>query len=128
MESSEGNHLSPLVTGADFERSNELLFHYPHYGQGIQVPQTALISNHWKLLKDWDAGTTKLFNLKTDIGETKDLSMEEPEQFKQMVATMEKRLEETKAQLPTENPDYDPDATPTIAADPVVQYMTPDQL
>lgn len=112
FESDESEDLSPLLSGnaGKLKRRNELLFHYPHYGQGsVQTPQTALISNGWKLFRDWDAGTTKLFNLNTDIGETKDLSSEEPGIFRKMVAAMDKRLEETGAQLPAENPDYDLD-------------------
>lgn len=111
LKSDEGDDLTPLLTGKEFDRRNDLLFHYPHYGQGIQVPQSALISNHWKLLKDWDAGTTQLFNLESDIGEKTNLAKKEPAQYKQMVAALEQRLKETGAQLPTENPDYDPDST-----------------
>ncbi len=113
LKSDEGENIIPLLTGnhADFERRNDLLFHYPHYGKGpAQKPQTALISNHWKLLRDWDAGTDQLYNLQSDIGEKTDLSAKEPEVFKKMVAAMETRLEETEAQMPTKNPDYDPSA------------------
>ncbi len=113
-ESTESEDLTPLLTGKapDFKRRNDLLFHYPHYGQGQQVPQTALISNDWKLLRDWDAGTDKLYNLKSDIGEKTDLSSKEPELFKKMIAAMDARLAATLAQLPTENPDYDPTSEP----------------
>ncbi|NNJ71229.1 MAG: sulfatase-like hydrolase/transferase [Kiritimatiellales bacterium] len=114
-ESENSVDLTPLLTGQakQFERKQELLFHYPHYGQGPQTPQTALISDEWKLLKDWDAGTSKLFNLDTDIGETKDRSREEPERYAAMVQQMDQRLKETNAQLPTSNPNYDPTATQT---------------
>ncbi|MDF7824955.1 sulfatase [Pontiellaceae bacterium B12227] len=110
----EGENLAPLLTGkeSDFKRRNDLLFHYPHYGQGPQVPQSALISNDWKLLRNWDTGTDQLFNLKTGIGESKDLSTEEAGRFKKMVAQLEQRLEETGAQLPEENKEYDPAAAP----------------
>lgn len=72
------------------------------------MPQTALVSGNWKLLRDWDAGTVQLFNLAEDIGESKDLSKSNPEKYGEMVALMEQRLKETGAQLPVPNPDYDP--------------------
>ncbi|MDF7799340.1 sulfatase [Pontiellaceae bacterium B1224] len=107
----ESEDLTPLLTGTTFTRNTDLLFHYPHYGQGpMQTPQTALISNDWKLLRDWESGTDKLYNLKTDLGEKTDLSSKEPEHFKKMVALLNQRLTETDAQLPTQNPDYDTDA------------------
>lgn len=112
-DSDESEDLTPLLTGraSEFSRRNDLLFHYPHYGQGpAQKPQTALVSGDWKLLKDWESGTCELFNLKTDIGEQTDLSAHEPKRFAAMYETLKTRLVETGAQLPTENPDYDPGA------------------
>ena len=106
---SESVSLQPLLTGKanGFHREKPLLFHFPHYGQGpLQKPQTALISGHWKLLKDWETGTTRLFNLKTDIGEQTDLSKSNPDKLKDWVERMDQRLEETAAQLPTGNPGY----------------------
>ncbi len=109
--SDESEDLTPLLTGKPFKRKKALLFHYPHYGQGLaQKPQTALIDGSWKLLKDWETGTCELFNLKTDIGEQTDLSMREPKRFAAMYETLQQRLAETAALLPAENPDYDPAA------------------
>lgn len=114
VTSNESEDLTPLLTknSEQFQRRHALLFHYPHYGHGPQKPQTALIKNNWKLLRDWDAGTTKLYFLKDDLGESKDLAAAEPQIFKTMVKAMETRLKETGAQLPTKNPDYDPSTTP----------------
>ena len=110
----ESADLTPLLTGrpGQFKQDRILLFHYPHYGQGPQVPQTALVSGHWKLLRDWDAGTDTLYNLKSDPGEQQDRSSAEPETFRKMTALMDQRLTETGAQLPAPNPDYDPDSEP----------------
>ncbi|MDZ8119699.1 sulfatase [Pontiella agarivorans] len=111
VESGESEDLTPLLTGNDaaFSRRTDLLFHYPHYGQGpAQKPQTAIISGDWKLLKDWESGACELFNLKTDIGEQTDLSAREPKRFAAMYETLKLRLAETEAQLPEQNPDYNP--------------------
>ncbi|VGO19988.1 sulfatase-like hydrolase/transferase [Pontiella sulfatireligans] len=108
----EGSSLVPLLAGKKLERTEKtLLFHYPHYGQGpAQKPQSAIIEGDYKLLKLWETDTYQLFDLSKDIGEQNDLSKSNPEKQKEMVAQMEQRLKETGAQVPTDNPNYDPDA------------------
>ncbi|VGO15682.1 Choline-sulfatase [Pontiella desulfatans] len=106
----DGTSAAPLLTGKtkSIAREKPLLFHYPHYGQGPQKPQTAIIEGDFKLLKHWEDERYELFNLSRDIGEQDDLSTSNPEKLKELVAKMERRLKETDAQLPTPNPDYDP--------------------
>ena len=111
----ESVSLQPLLKKDEkkFERPKPLLFHYPHYGQGPQQkPQSAIISNHWKLLKDWETGSYHLFNLTEDLGEKEDRSKSNPDKLQEMVSLLDLRLKMTDAQLPSPNPDYDPDAVP----------------
>ncbi|CAA6690291.1 MULTISPECIES: sulfatase [unclassified Lentimonas] len=91
------------------ERSH--LFHYPHYGQGPkQKPQSALILGDYKVLYDWESQSIQLFNLKDDLGETKDLSKSMPDKTQEMINLLHDRLKAIDASLPTPNPDYDPSA------------------
>jgi len=111
IELNESEDLSPLLQGypEQFERDHALLFHYPHYGQGpFQKPQTALVSDQWKLLKDWETDSYRLYNLESDLGETNDLSSKEPDLFNNLLAAMNKRLQDVDAQLVSDNPDHDP--------------------
>jgi arylsulfatase A-like enzyme len=113
--SNESEDLTPLLRGKpeQFTRDRTLFFHYPHYGRGqFQTPQSALVSGEWKLLKDWETDTYKLFNLVSDPGEQNDISSREADTFRQLMTVLDKRLEETGAQLPSGNPDYDPSTTP----------------
>jgi arylsulfatase A-like enzyme len=114
LESNESEDLTPLLTGreSEFKRSRDLFFHFPHYGRGTQTPQTALIVGNWKLLRDWEAGKDQLFDLNEDIGESSDVSTKNPEVHQEMIKSMENRLQQTNAQLPKTNPDYDPSAEP----------------
>jgi arylsulfatase A-like enzyme len=117
FESQESEDLAPLLEGkpGQFKRDRPLLFHYPHYGHGqSQTPQTALVADTWKLLRHWETGVDQLFDLETDLGEQKDLSIENPDVFDNLVAALEKRLQETRAKLPIANPDYDPGSPPMI--------------
>ena len=109
VESQESEDLTPLFTGrqSEFRRRKALFFHYPHYGKGAQTPQTALVAGDWKLLRDWETGTDQLFDLKNDIGESNDVSAKNAERFESMVESLEARLKETDAQLPTKNLNYD---------------------
>jgi len=115
IELSDSEDLTPLLIGnpEQFRRKRTLLFHYPHYGQGqFQRPQTALIIDQWKLFKDWETDTYKLYDLESDLGEKDDLSSEERDVFNNMLAAMNSRLQEVDAQLLSANPDYDPTAEP----------------
>ena len=110
----EGVSLVPLLTNnpSTFQRSEKtLLFHYPHYGQGsAQKPQTAIIAGIYTLIRDLETGTRQLFDLEKDISEKNDLSKQNPELTEKLEQLIDQRLKEVDAQLPTQNPDYDPDA------------------
>ncbi|MGZ0709541.1 sulfatase [Coraliomargarita sp. W4R53] len=116
-ELTEGSSLVPLLTGSpeSFNRSEAaLLFHYPHYGQGpMQKPQSALILDHYKLLKNWEDGSVQLFDLTADISEAKNLALEMPEKADALEKRLNVRLQEVNAQLPTENSNYDSNAKAT---------------
>ncbi len=109
----EGESLVPLLSGAEtFRRADEaLLFHFPHYGQGpMQKPQSALILENYKIIKDLETGAVQLFDLDSDLAEECDLARKLPEKARELEALLEKRLREVDAQMPQENPEYDPDA------------------
>lgn len=108
----EGTSLVPLLYGKEKEfnrKRKELIFHFPHYGKGaLQVPQSAILLDNMKLIKDYETDDIKLFDLDKDISEKNDLSKLKPEIAKKLEAKMNAYLKEINAQLPTKNPDYDP--------------------
>lgn len=111
----EGSSLMPLLqakAGA-FKRTQEgLLFHYPHYGLGPrQKPQSALILGAYKIIKNWENGSVQLYQLDTDISESKDLTQQMPEKAAELAALLDQRLKQVEAALPSENPNYDPNAS-----------------
>ena len=61
----------------------------------ISSADTALIDGEWKLI-EWTTGNLSLFNLRSDIGETKDLYAKEAERARQLTA----KLDELKQALP----------------------------
>ena len=75
----EGVNLLPHLEGKDDKPPHDALFW--RFGA-----QTAVRMGDWKLVQARDSGSKKLFNLKDDIGETKDLSAEQPEKVKALQA------------------------------------------
>jgi len=114
-EGLEGGSLKPLFASGEDNvkrRREEVVFHYPHYGQGGQgkTPQSAISIGDHKLMKFYETNELKLFNIRKDIGEQNDLSKELPEKAEMMHRRLEKYLQQVGAAMPKPNPDYDPDA------------------
>jgi arylsulfatase A len=115
-ENVEGASLAPLLTGkGEFKRAREeLVFHFPHYGRNDDSrPQSAIRVGDYKLLRFHESGQSSLFNLAEDIGEERDLAAEMPEKAAEIDRRLAKYLEDVGAEMPSENPDYDPDAPAT---------------
>ncbi len=110
----DGVSLVPLLEedGRSFERPDgALLFHYPHYGEGLQQkPQSALLLDDYKLLRDLETGTSELYHLASDTSEARDLSDTQAQRAARMNELLDALLEAAGAQLPAPNPDFDPDA------------------
>jgi len=109
-----GTSLAALMSGKSQSvdrKGTPLLFHFPHYGRGPDAkPSSAIITGDFKLIRDWESGSHKLFDLSQDLGEENDLSKTQPEKLKKLITVMNKRLQSVNAQLPTLNPDHDPNA------------------
>ena len=111
----EGGSLVPLLHGEDQavkRPREELVFHFPHY-QSADGPHSALILGNMKLLKFYETGETKLFDLSNDLSENIDLSTKVPKQTEALSKRLESYLKEVGAKLPIPNPDYDPNKPPT---------------
>jgi hypothetical protein len=58
----------------------------------------------WKLLEFFEDGRLELYNLREDLGETRNLAEQQPELTAQLLARMRAWREEVQAPLPTPNP------------------------
>lgn len=86
-----------------FNRKDQPVYywHYPHYHGAGGKPGGAVIDGDFKLIEDYESGRTELYNLKTDIGEKKDLSQSDPARRSSLYLRLKRWREETKAILPT---------------------------
>lgn len=111
-----GGDLAHLLRGelAPVQRANPPLFHVPHY-QG-DVPRSALLSGSFKLLRNWETKEDALYNVNTDPGERSNLAAQHPDITAELGKEMDRLLTLYKADLPTNNPHFDPNNVPDLNA------------
>lgn len=117
----EGASLRPLLSSGsgELKRPHQgIAFHFPHYGQQRRgnsgSPHSTLRLGNFKLIKRYETNQLVLFNLQNDLGESKDLSKELPEQTEKMHQILNEYLKSVEAGIPILNPEYDPNATEPI--------------
>ncbi|MBB5034240.1 sulfatase [Prosthecobacter vanneervenii] len=113
----DGVSLRPVLEGKELPE-RPLFWHYPHYGNQGGAPGAAMRKGDWKLIQWSEQERPELFNLKIDLSETKDLSKQEPERVKAMLAELQAWQKDVGALLPTPNPAYDPSKPDGRAAPP----------
>ncbi len=117
----DGINLQSVLTNQNtIER--DLFFHFPIYLQAYKKgkdggrdslfrtrPGSVIISKNWKLHHYFEDDIVELYNLGTDIGETKNLYKEQPFKTKELFEKLKKWRHENNAIVPTKkNPQYNP--------------------
>ncbi len=86
----------------------ELYWHYPHYSNQLGRPAGAVRQGDYKLIEFYEDGHRELYNLKDDIGETRDLAGRMPAKAAQLQKLLQGWRDSVGAKMPTPNPKYDP--------------------
>tara|TARA_A100001011_G_scaffold250393_1_gene258668 strand:+ start:58 stop:1677 length:1620 start_codon:yes stop_codon:yes gene_type:complete len=108
----DGVSFVPALNGDSFDRG-PIFWHFPQYSNhGMQSPGGAIRLGDYKLLEYFENDTVQLFNLREDIGELNDLSRSEPNKAEELISLLHAWREEVSAQMPPENPNYDPSQYP----------------
>jgi arylsulfatase A len=106
----DGVSLLPLLGQPASNLSREALYwHYPHYHPGGATPHSAVRKGDFKLIEFFEDDHLELYNLREDIGETRDLSEKLPDQAAALHQMLKEWRQSVGAQLPLPNPDYDPE-------------------
>lgn len=113
-EDVDGKSLVPALEGdASFQRG-PIFWHYPHYNAHTPIitctPYGAVREGPFKLIEWYEDGRTELYDLREDIGETRDLAAAMPEKARELQKKLHGWRESVGAQMPTPNPDADPEA------------------
>jgi arylsulfatase A-like enzyme len=104
----DGVSLVPLLKGGELQRAAPLFWHYPHYGNQGGAPCGAIRDGDWKLIEWYEDGALELFNLRSDIGEVKNLAAGQPAKVKELHARLVAWRTEVGALMPASNPNFDP--------------------
>ncbi|MGE9290136.1 MAG: sulfatase [Puniceicoccales bacterium] len=102
----DGQSLVPLLKGGNFLDREAIYWHYPHYGNQGGTPGSSVRAGDWKLIEFFEDGRRELYNLREDIGESKDLSGSRPEVTERMHALLKNWRAEMEALEPEVNPDW----------------------
>jgi arylsulfatase A len=104
----DGVSLLPILKGTGTVRRDALYWHYPHTSNQGGHPGGAIRQGDYKLIEFYETGRRELFDLKADIGETRNLSADKPEVVKRLADQLDAWRRAVGAQMPRPNPDYVP--------------------
>jgi len=105
----DGESLVKLFRDPSAKLQRDAIFqHFPGYlgsGPGLwrTTPVTIMQSGDWKLMEYLEDGKLELYNLRNDLGETKNLAAEKPEIAGQMHARMVAWRKDVNAPMPVKN-------------------------
>lgn len=114
----DGISIADALVGKPLARK-AIFCYFPH-SAGVPdtlPPSVTVTSGPWKLIRLFHQGKQgghayRLYHLKDDVGETRDLSTAHPDRVKTLDALIEKFLIDTQAKTPKPNPKFDPAAPP----------------
>lgn len=83
-----------------------LFWHYPHYHPGGATPYGAVRVGDWRLVEFFEDNRVELYNLREDIGETRDLAIANAAKRGELLSRLQAWRKKVGAQMPLANPDY----------------------
>jgi uncharacterized sulfatase len=103
----DGVSLLPVLRNPSARlRRDALYWHLPHYHHS--TPASAMRQGDWKLIEFLEDGALELYNLRDDFRETTNLATQYPDRANAMRTKLHAWRKEVQAQMPQQNPAYDP--------------------
>ncbi len=103
----DGISLAGIMAGGAGDPQRAIFWHYPVYHHDL--PASAIRKGNWKLLHNLVDDSRQLYDLETDIGESKDVSRQHPEVAEELYVLLEQWRDGCGARVPVPNPDFDPE-------------------
>jgi arylsulfatase A-like enzyme len=101
LQAVDGVSFVPLLKGEGRTPSDRaFVWHFPN-NYGGQTPFSAIRQGPWKLIYHQADRRLELYNIDTDIGETRDLGKENPAKVRELAQRLGERLRAADAQMPT---------------------------
>lgn len=104
-EHNDGVSLLPLLKGETLKK-RPLIWHYPHYGNQGGEPSSIIRLGDWKLIHYYEDGREELYNLRSDLEETTDVSKDFPDLVTAFNNTLFAYLSSVGAKFPERDPEY----------------------
>ena len=70
----DGESFLPILKGRTALQGRAIFWHYPLYLTGRATPASAIRKGDWKLIEYFEDGRKELYNLASDIGESRNLA------------------------------------------------------
>jgi arylsulfatase A-like enzyme len=86
----------------------EFVVHFPHYDKDSSGPASAILWGDYKLVRIYETGALRMYDIASDPGERMDLSAQLSEKTKELNQRLTEYLTAVDAQMPKPNPAYDP--------------------
>jgi arylsulfatase A len=103
----DGVSLLPLLRDPKAAFTRDTLFwHLPHYHHSS--PASAIRKGDWKLIEFFEDGEVELYDLSSDVGESKNLAANRPDKTTELRGGLAEWRTKIGARLPVPNPDHDP--------------------
>ena len=100
--------LTNAGTGTVKRSREEFVVHFPHYDKDAIGPASVIFLGDFKLIRIYETGGLRLFNIAKDPGERRDLAQEMPDKARELNQRLTDYLLAMNAQMPKPNPNYDP--------------------
>ena len=111
----DGRSLKPLLEETAELGRDTLFFHYPNYAfHKLNRLGSAIRKGHFKLIRHFDTDDLELYDLSTDIGETRNLAGSSPELARELNAALTAWLRDTGARLPVKGAPATPQSNKAI--------------
>jgi len=101
----DGESIVKLLKQKGNLNRDALYWHWPHYINGF-TPCSVIREGDFKLVMYYEDDSIALYNLREDIGETRNLETELPRRADRMQKKLKQWLKQVGGRKPTVNPDY----------------------
>lgn len=124
----DGKSIAKVLTEGDEAAGRTNMSYFPYHGGGISVRD-----GDWKLIQRYTRkpdsydGLIELFNLKDDLGESKNLAAEMPEKVAELCNLIDMHFEHTGGLPPKPNPGFQPGTTAPTKSKSPTQGLVPKQ-
>jgi arylsulfatase A-like enzyme len=104
----DGESIVPLLKQSGRLQREALYWHYPHFSNQGGRPGGVIRQGDFKLIERYEDGTLELYNLRMDIGETRNLAHLIPPKAVELHRRLQEWRQSVDANMPVSNPDFKP--------------------